>query len=272
MLANLSGREPSGSARATSMNPVGHGLSCSLMRADEIVSGGDTEAEAAVTRRAYGGSRPNIRALVPEGAGRVLDVGCATGAVGAALKQGRRVEVVGLELDPAAAAAAREVLDEVHQGDAEQLLADEGTVERLGRFDCIIAADVLEHMAWPDRALAILGSMLEPRGTIVLCVPNVRHWRVIHALLIRGRWPREPAGIFDRTHLRWFTRADLAEMIAVAGLEAERWEAVDEGSSWRRGLYRAMSATPLAPFITRQYVVVASRSPEWAPPDRGSGE
>src|SRR5438270_625819 len=60
---------------------------------------------------AYGGDRPEVRALVPPSARRVLDLGCATGALGAALKRERGVEVVGVEADPAFAAQARDGLD-----------------------------------------------------------------------------------------------------------------------------------------------------------------
>src|SRR4051812_43810771 len=59
---------------------------------------------------AYGGDRPDVRELVPAHARRVLDLGCSSGAVGAALKRERDVEVVGVEPDPVSAAGARRLL------------------------------------------------------------------------------------------------------------------------------------------------------------------
>ena len=41
----------------------------------------------------------------------MLDLGCATGTTGAALKQRQRVEVVGIELEPTYAQEARTHLD-----------------------------------------------------------------------------------------------------------------------------------------------------------------
>ena len=72
----------------------------------------------------------------------MLDLGCATGTTGAALKQRQDVEVVGVELEPEYAREAAARLDHVLTGDVE-------TAEPDGRFDFLIAADILEHLATP---------------------------------------------------------------------------------------------------------------------------
>ena len=38
----------------------------------------------------------------------------------------------------------------------------------------------------------------------------------------RGAWPRPSVGLFDRTHLRWFTLRDAHDLLDQAGLEMER--------------------------------------------------
>src|SRR5690242_16106056 len=67
---------------------------------------------------AYENPREELQRHVPAGARRVLDLGCASGALGAALKA-RGAAVVGVERDSAYAAAARERLDEVIETDLE---------------------------------------------------------------------------------------------------------------------------------------------------------
>jgi methionine biosynthesis protein MetW len=161
---------------------------------------------------AYETPRPEIARHVPATARRVLDLGCAAGGLAALLKQRGPVEVVGVERDEAYAAAAAERCDRVVHADVETLDPTD-----LGRFDCLVAADVLEHLVDPWTALRTYAQLLEPRGTAVVSLPNVAHWST-YAALARGTWPRTPEGIHDATHLRWFTLRDARELLAEAGL------------------------------------------------------
>ena len=38
---------------------------------------------------------------------------------------------------------------------------------------------------------------------------------------MRGSWPRLDSGLFDRTHLRWFTLDDMVRLFNAAGLEVQ---------------------------------------------------
>src|SRR4029079_11224430 len=153
---------------------------------------------------AYESVRHEIVDLVPERARRVLDLGCSTGWLAAALKERGPVEVVGIEREPEYAAVARERCDRVVVGDVQQIPPG------LGRFDCLVAADVLEHLVDPWSALDAYAAMLDPGARVIVSLPNVAHWTTF-ARLARGRWPRLPEGIHDATHLRWFTLRDAIE-------------------------------------------------------------
>jgi methionine biosynthesis protein MetW len=161
---------------------------------------------------AYETPRREIARHVPAGARRVLDLGCASGGLASLLKARGPVEVVGVERDEDYAAAAEGHCDRVIQADLEALDPD-----GLGRFDCLVAADVLEHLVDPWSTLRAYARLLEPGGTAVVSLPNVAHWST-YAALVRGSWPRNPEGIHDATHLRWFTLRDARELLAQAGL------------------------------------------------------
>jgi 2-polyprenyl-3-methyl-5-hydroxy-6-metoxy-1,4-benzoquinol methylase len=166
--------------------------------------------------RAYTGSRPDLLALVPAGAARVLDVGCATGALGAALKAERAdATVVGVEIDPAMAAVAQTRLDRVLAEPIEQAL------ERLAgeRFDCVVCGDVLEHLGDPWSVLRALAGLLDDNGTVVASLPNVAHLDTLANLVFRHRWPYRERGVHDETHLRFFALANVRALFAQAGLE-----------------------------------------------------
>src|SRR4051812_19071240 len=78
---------------------------------------------------AYTGARPEVQALVPRAARRVLDLGCASGALGAGLKLRSATVVVGVELDPAPAREAERRLDRVIVAEVEELLAGKDAPE-----------------------------------------------------------------------------------------------------------------------------------------------
>jgi len=148
---------------------------------------------------------------VPAGA-RVLDVGCATGYLAAELT-GRGCRVVGVEADPDAAERARAHCERVVVGDVEDA-ATRDELAALAPFDAIVCGDVLEHLRDPWSALRGLSGL---GGRVVLSVPNVAHWTGRRAL-VRGRFPYAEHGLFDGTHLRFFTRASARALAEDAGL------------------------------------------------------
>ncbi|MBI2875170.1 MAG: glycosyltransferase, partial [Firmicutes bacterium] len=167
----------------------------------------------------YFSPRPEVRSLIPEGAGRILDVGCGGGAMGRALKGERGgVEVVGVEIDPLMAAAAGKLLDRVLLMNVEPPSLPYPD----GYFDCVVLGDILEHLRDPWGTLRGLVRYLAPEGKVVASVPNVRNLAVLTDL-VRGEWRYRMDGILDATHLRFFTRRELVRLLLEAGLEAEEW-------------------------------------------------
>ena len=156
-----------------------------------------------------------VLAAVPDGS-RVLDVGCSTGYLAQRLNA-RGCRVVGVEADPKAARRAEEACELVIVGDVE----DPAVHAELPRdMDVVLAADVLEHLRDPWAVLAALRENLAPRGRAVVSVPNIGHWTARRAIL-RGRFPYAEHGLFDRTHLRFFTREGAHELAARAGWRVE---------------------------------------------------
>lgn len=161
--------------------------------------------------------RPELVALVPPTARDVVDVGCGSGRLGAAIKARQECRVVGIEHNALAAATARTRLDLVVEGDAEAIdwpFAEES-------FDAVVCGDVLEHLRDPLAFLRRARTWLRPGGVLVASVPNVRHHSVVRGLLA-GDWTYEPAGLLDNTHLRFFTRREVEKLLFRAGFEIPR--------------------------------------------------
>jgi SAM-dependent methyltransferase len=158
-------------------------------------------------------ARPELVALVPLTARRILDVGCGAGRLGEAIKARQAAEVVGIEYVEAAGLSARRRLDQVLIGDIEKLELPFTTAT----FDAIICGDVLEHLREPERILREACGWLRPGGVLIASIPNVRHHSVVRSLL-NGNWTYESAGLLDKTHLHFFTRRDIEELLHGAGL------------------------------------------------------
>jgi SAM-dependent methyltransferase len=166
--------------------------------------------------------RPELSRRIPPAARRLLDAGCGSGGTSAALKAQRpKLDVTGLELDPDAARRAAARLDRVLVGDAAALLASLGAGGE--RFDAFLMGDVLEHTADPVGLLAAARRAAAPDATLVASVPNVAHVSIVRDLLL-GRFDPAPAGLEDAGHLRWFTRAFLAQCLEEAGWRVEEVE------------------------------------------------
>ena len=165
-------------------------------------------------------SYPNVANVdllerIPLAANVVLDVGCGSGALGAAYRRyNPRALLLGIDKDPEAAAAALQRLDAVAAVDVEQ---DPMPFEIDQPIDCIIYGDVIEHLAEPWALLRQHIEALSDDGVILLCVPNVEHWSFVERLL-RGSWDYEPDGLFDETHLRWFSLETMRKGLLDLGL------------------------------------------------------
>ncbi len=166
--------------------------------------------------RYYDQERPEVRSAVPTGARSVIDVGCANGRLGARLKAERPgIQVFGIEVVPEAAQRARSVLDDAIHATAEAELPEHWPAP-----DCVIFADVLEHLVDPWAVVRTWRTRLAARGTLVVTIPNVLHRSVVFGVL-QGRWDYASEGILDRTHLRFFTRETAVALVESGGFRVQ---------------------------------------------------
>lgn len=171
---------------------------------------------------------------IPMAAHRVLDVGGGEGHFLHALRTERGCETHLSEFSSAICALAAPRVDFAWPGDFLDLLPDGLPDGGRGAFDCITFLDSLEHAAEPALWLAKAHSLLRDGGFVVGSVPHVGHWSVL-ADLLEGRWDYCPVGIHCVTHLRFFTRRTLLDLLDRSGFVLESIEATPVASppGWR---------------------------------------
>jgi len=141
--------------------------------------------------------------------GRLLDVGCAGGYLGEILAA-RGYRVTGIDSPGAGRHGVPASIDLVEAD------LDRGLPTLPGRFDIVLCADVLEHLRDPAAMLRELRGVLAPGGCLLASLPNSGHayfrWNVL-----RGRFPQHDRGLFDRTHLHFYTWEGWRDLFESAG-------------------------------------------------------
>lgn len=170
---------------------------------------------------------PTILQLIDNSMMKICEFGCGGGALAAAIraKNPEPIYYVGLEMDEAAIQRAKPYLDLAIQCNLDLIPSwdDNDVITQAlpdDYFDCVIFGDVLEHLREPADVLRQAVSKLKRGGAVIACIPNVQHWTVF-ANLVLGSWPKMDSGIFDKTHIRWFTFQDMVDLLNGVGLTVE---------------------------------------------------
>jgi SAM-dependent methyltransferase len=152
---------------------------------------------------------------IPMSAHTILDVGCGTGELAAAFRRiNPKARLLGIEIDPLAAALAAPHLDQVSISDVE---AGPLPFDIPNGIDCIIYNDVLQHLHDPWAVIRRHAEALSPDGVMLICVPNTEYWRLTEARL-RGIRDEGETGWRHHAHGQWLNLAGIGEYLRLAGL------------------------------------------------------
>ena len=150
-----------------------------------------------------------IRRFVP--AGRILDVGCATGYfLQAAMEAG--FEAHGVEFSPYSAAIAQERFgtDRVFHGVLEE------SPHAPGSLDVMAMSDLLEHVRDPLATLTYAAGLLRPEGVLMVMTPDTGSFT---RKVLGFRWTH-----YKPEHLFYFNRKSMENLAALAGLRVVHQE------------------------------------------------
>jgi len=145
----------------------------------------------------------------------ILDVGCGTGATAKAIKTAYTdCKIVGINY-------SQNELNVAHKWLDESIVFDLNTTAPLiidGEFNLIICSHILEHLVNPSERVTQLAKYLCPTGRMILVVPNFAIWKARLNLLL-GKFEYAEHGLYDRTHLRFFTWDTFPKEVMPEGFE-----------------------------------------------------
>ena len=184
--------------------------------------------------------------------GPALNIGCAGGRDAGQLRLLGASELHGVEPVPRAAETASASYDRVDCCSIDDWRWPGNA------YDLVVLADVIEHLAAPDRLLERTRGWLSREGSLLISVPNVRHLSVLWSLAVRGDWRYEEEGILDDTHLRFYTSRSVRRLLQGTGYDCV---AVDRFglNPWGRTVSRVVPGA--GEFLLSQIYVVARPRP-----------
>jgi len=149
-----------------------------------------------------------ITSLTPPG--RVLDIGCGSGALSAQLlAEGR--DVTSQDLSERMVSMCKKLLEKRGLPQDQVRMGGVAEITERDHFDAVIALDVIEHIEDDVNAVRRMGEAMRPNGTLILSVPALS--------FLYG--PKD----VEVGHFRRYDRAKLLEVVNRAGFEVAtvRW-------------------------------------------------
>ncbi len=195
--------------------------------------------------------REEILDLIPGSTKHLLDVGCGMGTISSMAKKKFNIdEVIGIEKFENAASIASTKLDKVICGDIETLQLEYNN----NYFDCILCADVFEHLINPENVIRKLHNLLSDNGVMITSLPNIRH--IVPLLkIIFDRLEHEESGVLDKTHLHFYTLHTMKKMFTETGFEIQRIEN-NRSISLKFKIANIITFGLFKPFSIYQYIFV----------------
>ncbi len=203
--------------------------------------------------RYYSKVRQEMMKYLPEGVGKIIDVGCGNGSFAREVKRDTGAEVWGIEYTREGAQEAEKVLDKVFSGSCEENL------DKLPDhyFGVAFFNDVLEHMSDPSKVLYQFKDKLAPGGILISSIPNIRYHNALLPILLRKDFQYKNSGVMDYTHLRFFTSKSIRRMFREQGYEIVKHEGINRSKSLKPLLYNIPFLFTQMDIFYPQYATVA---------------
>jgi len=200
----------------------------------------------------FSNTRKEIIELINRYNCNILELGCGTGNTLIELKKcGKAKYVAGIDILDV---GQSEKLDKFFPVDIE----NEEIYIPDNFFDIIICADVLEHLKNPWAVLGKLKKYLKTDGFIIASLPNIREFKTLYNIVIRGNFKYENAGVLDKTHLRFFCKKNIICLFSLTGYEIISISPNFSASSKRKLLNKFFMGI-FEEFLVEQYTVIANK-------------
>jgi 2-polyprenyl-3-methyl-5-hydroxy-6-metoxy-1,4-benzoquinol methylase len=190
---------------------------------------------------------------------KILELGAGGGDTLVKIKQlGLASEVVGVELfDMPGSNQNHETIDQLIIGNIEYM--DLNLPENY--FDAIICGDVLEHLIDPWAVVKKVVRYLKKDGVMIVSAPNLREYKTLSNIVFKGDFSYTKAGIMDKTHLRFFCKKNLIDLLDLPSLKLVKVASnIDPyAATTKTKIFNAITFNLFYDFFVTQFYLVARK-------------
>lgn len=139
---------------------------------------------------------------------KILDLGCDIGFLGQTISRfSRKYEIHGVDINKTNLKKAAKYYYQTYNFD---LNLEKWPIK--DKYEIVVLADTMEHLNNPQHTINNSLKVLKKRGMLIISVPNIVFWWSRTQILI-GQFPKDNRGIFDKTHLHFFTKDTLLDLM-----------------------------------------------------------
>lgn len=147
--------------------------------------------------------------MMPAVSCRVLELGCGNGAFASELvNKGYAVTGLDASLSGITIAKGHEPRAEFHC----RSIYDPTQEEWVGKFDVVVSLETIEHLYSPGALLERAREALRPGGMLIVSTPYHGYFKNL-ALALSGRLDRHFTVLWDRGHIKFFSKKTLGELL-----------------------------------------------------------
>jgi 2-polyprenyl-3-methyl-5-hydroxy-6-metoxy-1,4-benzoquinol methylase len=119
----------------------------------------------------------------------------------------------------------------------------------IGQFDIIVLLDVLEHFGDSEKLLNHMKTFSKPNSIFVFSIPNIRFIVGLYYILVKKDFPELDSGIFDRTHIKFYTKNKILRMMNTENFKVDRIVGINSIFTVQPTKLKKILAFFLMPFI-----------------------
>jgi methionine biosynthesis protein MetW len=179
---------------------------------------------------------------------KILDIGCGNGDLARMLTD-KEIEVYGIDISSKAVSKTKKFMTKFYELD----LNEDNLPFKNQTLDIVIASEIIEHLFAPEKLLKEIHRVLKKGGLAVITTPNFLYWGN-RLKFLEGWFDYEKTGIFDESHVHFFTYSSLKKEIKNSGFKIIKENHVYAGGDWLNKIkckYPSLFAYQLVVLLSR---------------------